>query len=121
MLTDPEFIEARKSALENNPRSYEPWYETIMYGREVERLVLTKYWRVFANEKPHTEGWYVVAYAVDDGSIFVDTFHWSNVHAQFITFPGASPVDLRIKPIAFKAMSEIVESLSTLSSPPEGN
>jgi hypothetical protein len=117
-LTDPEFIEARKRALENNPRSYEPWYETIMYGREVERLVQQKYWRDYSKEKPHEEGWYVVVYSVVEGvATFVDTFHWSNTHNQFITAPGTAPVDLRIKPIAFKSMNEIVESVSIMSNP----
>jgi hypothetical protein len=110
-LTDPEFIDARRAALENNPRSYEPWYETIMYGREVEKIVKSKYWRDFSKEKPHEEGSYIVV-SFNGGRLYVDTMIWSNRENAFTGFINLSTSKI----LVFKPVSEIKEDLAHLIS-----
>ena len=111
-LTDQEIIEARKRALENNPRSYEPWYETVTFGREVERLVQAKYWRDFSEEKPHVEGFYatIIDHPVQTGDIYVMNAHWSNMLNGFVGFPGARDVMQNV--LFFKPMKEFVQELN---------
>lgn len=108
-LTDQEIIDARKRALENNPRSYEAWYEVLTFGREVESTVLDRYWRNAAKERPVEEGWYAVAAKVDapDGWIFVTTYFWSNQRSVFSDIPGGPPTSSIV--LRFKKMSEFID------------
>lgn len=111
-LTDQEIIEARKRALENNPRSYEPWYEVLTFGREVEKAVLGKYWHYCLSERPVEEGWYVVATITAwprEGEIFVTTLFWSNQRQVFSQQPGGDDWSCVNEIVAFKKMEEFVE------------
>jgi hypothetical protein len=109
-LTDQEIIEARKSALENNPRSYEAWYEVLTFGREVEKKVLEKQWLEFSKaSRPAEEGWYAVAARIEgpDGWIYVTTAFWSNARNIFSEVSGGVPFPHTV--LRFKKMSEFID------------
>lgn len=109
-LTDPEIIEARKRALENNPRSYKPWYEILAFGHEIEKTVMTKYWHR-APLLPAEEGWYVVVAEASlsriEQQIFVTTLFWSNQRHVFSTQPGEDSHQNKV--LAFKKINEFIE------------
>lgn len=111
-LTEQEIIEARKTALTNNPRSFQPWAESINFAREIERLVQMKYWRDFSKEKPHAEAYYAVIIRpqTEGVPVFLETLFWSNARADFTDYPGDTD-NYGKNVLFFKPISDLAEEL----------